>query len=75
MIAKGNNIKVKPKALEHVLKSGIIIPDHLTPSSQQWGEVLDGGLKECKEVLFVNAKCPEIDGEKIVNKNKILFWR
>lgn len=82
MIAKGNNIKVKPKALEKVLASGIVIPDTYTPKKHQWGSVLEGfksdtfgDIKDGDEVLFINVKCPEIDGDKIVKTKKILFWR
>ena len=82
MQALGNNIKVKPKVLEKVLKSGIILPDTATPKKHQWGETVDGfesetfgKVKVGDEVLFVNVKCPKIDGDMIVKTKKILFWR
>jgi len=75
MTPKGNNIKIKPVPNEKIVR-GILYPDTLTPSAQEWGEITQGKgrYKTGSRVLYFGKKCIEKDGEKIVATNKILYW-
>jgi len=76
MTPLGNNIKIKIKPVERVLKSGIILPDTVTQTNQQWGVVLDGNghLPDGWRVLFFSLQ-NLVDGEEtIVSIKKCLYW-
>ena len=75
MTPKGLNIKVKPQPAEKIV-NGIIYPDTKTPPSQEWGTVVDGNniVPDGSRVLYFGRKCFEHNGEKIVNKLKIIYW-
>lgn len=75
MTPRGNYIKIKPKPRDTVTKGGILIPDTATPPTQEWGEITDGNglIPNGSRVLYM-AKNIEKDGEKIVNKKKVLYY-
>jgi len=75
MIPKSNFVKIKPKPRDKWTAGGILIPDNATPPSMEWGEVTDGNgwIPEGSRVLYM-AKNIEKNGEKIVNKKKVLYY-
>ena len=79
MTPKGSNISIRVRPREKVTKSGIIIPDMVTPDSQEWGEVVDVDdtpldIKSGERVLYIGKKAFEQDGVKIIPQNRLLIW-
>lgn len=76
MTPKGFNLKVKPKPREKVTSFGLILVDTATPPSMEWGIVTDGNglLPDGARVLYFGKKSVEREGEKIVNRMKVLYY-
>jgi len=75
MTPLGNSVKIQPKPYERFVR-GIYYPDTVTPPNMEWGVVTDGNgiVENGSRVLYFGKKCFQKDGEKIVNKAKLIIW-
>ena len=78
MTPKGVHLKIKPKPKEKVLKSGIILPDTVTPQGHTWGEVIEANdyLENSKgEKIKVGARVLFFgESKSIINNRQVLYW-